>query len=566
MGLLVLWSLLLYSLHLLSVHSILSGGSNGVEPVELDTTVDNEQQQQQQQQVPSTTTIVDSSWPTLHDFDSDIFQQVAPLDNKIRYQEYIKGCIQDSGDDGSSCWASERSRLTRNRYQPPVMSNLTKLGYHTVSIPTSVYSLLQEFWKKNRQFAWTEYWQTGSTIRNHWQQPNCSELDIGRKDFPSSLTMSQLQHIVSSVQQVLEDWTSHPLVLSASVGIRAYLEGTIIAPHVDRMPLVITAVLHIAQHNIDNDNDPNNHNDQGWPLQLVVQDEISGRPILKNITAVPGEMIFYEGTSIIHGRPYPLPKGPLELTQSDDPTYMAVLYLHFEPIGYSVQQVLGQQQQQQQQSTQEHLDGEVASWFLYNEMPTTTEALDKASKSAFEYALAVQQQKLQSTPQQDHEDPATMSKSSSSSSSSRLSQDMVPPYVWKAYHDMYRQRFVFQHEEKIFPKPIKVVFGQISAHQAAALGDLTALKSLASSDRNVLFKADRNGWRPLHEAARSGYADVLEYLLEEGAQVNARTNHGEGGTALYWAEKDPNKNAKAIAVLKKYGGVNISPGYVDEDK
>jgi hypothetical protein len=334
--------------------------------------------------------------------------------------------------------------------------------------------------------------------------------------------------------------------------------------------------LHIAQHNIDHNNNTtnnsdNDHDQHSWPLQLVVQDEISGQPILKNITSVPGEMIIYEGTSIIHGRPYPLFRkgGPVQLTKSDDPTYMAVLYLHFEPIGYTVQQVLEQQQQQQQEPSNEqpnhhhqHHDDEVSSLFWYNDMPTTTAAMDKASKAAFEYALAVQQQKPRPN-QPDPTDPTAKSKSSTTSSSSRQFHDTVPRYVWESYHDAYRQRFVYQHEPKIFPKPSKVVFGQISPHQAAALGDLIALKSLAASDRSILFKADLNGWRPLHEAARSGYADVLEYLLEEGAQVNARTNNGDGGTALYWAEKDANKNAKAIAVLKKYGGVNIPPGYID---
>jgi hypothetical protein len=57
----------------------------------------------------------------------------------------------------------------------------------------------------------------------------------------------------------------------------------------------------------------------------------------------------------------------------------------------------------------------------------------------------------------------------------------------------------------------------------------------------------------------------LEYLLEEDAQVNARTNDNKGGTALYWAQKKPKENAKAIAVLRRYGGVNIAPGYKDED-
>ena len=39
---------------------------------------------------------------------------------------------------------------------------------------------------------------------------------------------------------------------------------------------------------------------------------------------------------------------------------------------------------------------------------------------------------------------------------------------------------------------------------------------VAKENRAALFKADHNGWRPIHEAARSGRHKVLEYLIEEG--------------------------------------------------
>ena len=42
------------------------------------------------------------------------------------------------------------------------------------------------------------------------------------------------------------------------------------------------------------------------------------------------------------------------------------------------------------------------------------------------------------------------------------------------------------------------------------------LKELASKNRDKLFRTDINGWAPLHEASRSGYPDVVEYLIEQG--------------------------------------------------
>jgi len=111
----------------------------------------------------------------------------------------------------------------------------------------------------------------------------------------------------------------------------------------------------------------------------------------------------------------------------------------------------------------------------------------------------------------------------------------------------------------VTPKPTKVTLGQINPHFTAADGMLDMLKEIAAKDRSQLFKQDRNGWRPLHEAARGGHPHVVEYLLKEGAQVNERANHGEGGTPLWWAERKPKENTKTIAVLKEYGAVSLAP-------
>jgi len=73
-----------------------------------------------------------------------------------------------------------------------------------------------------------------------------------------------------------------------------------------------------------------------------------------------------------------------------------------------------------------------------------------------------------------------------------------------------------------------------------------------------LFSKDHNGWTPLHEAARAGHVAVIQYLLDEGAQINERTHFGIGASPLWWAEQK--KRTEAIALLKRYGGVALAPG------
>lgn len=104
----------------------------------------------------------------------------------------------------------------------------------------------------------------------------------------------------------------------------------------------------------------------------------------------------------------------------------------------------------------------------------------------------------------------------------------------------------------------------MTAHTAAALGRLEILKLMESRDPKVLTKADENGWRPIHEAARSGHKEVIEYLVKKhGAAVNERTNNGRGGTPLWWAEQMLDEDHEVIQLLRDMGAVNIAPEVVE---
>jgi len=295
-----------------------------------------------------------------------------------------------------------------------------------------------------------------------------------------------------------------------------------LAPHVDRLPLVSSAILNIALDDDSADQEP-------WMLEVIGHD---GRA--QNLTMQPGEMILYESHSVIHGRPYPL-KGK----------YYANLFVHFEPLGHTLRH--SQKEQQAEYYLQEHEQAGGES----NTM-TLSERLAAKAKAAYERAFQMEQQ---------------MDAAEGHSKRKRRSSDTtLPHYVDPDKEARWKQNFDFDKKPKVIPKPMRQVLVSVTPHNAAASGNLEALKTLADVDRANLFKRDQNGWRPLHEAARSGHVDVLEYLLKEGAKVNERTNNGEGGTPLWWAEKKPEKNREAIELLKKYGGLSLQPKILDGKK
>jgi len=70
-------------------------------------------------------------------------------------------------------------------------------------------------------------------------------------------------------------------------------------------------------------------------------------------------------------------------------------------------------------------------------------------------------------------------------------------------------------------------------HQAARQGDLTRVKALLDKTPDLLESRSEAGKTPLHFAAEGGRADVVRYLLDKGAAVDAR--NADGDTPLHYA-------------------------------
>ncbi len=59
--------------------------------------------------------------------------------------------------------------------------------------------------------------------------------------------------------------------------------------------------------------------------------------------------------------------------------------------------------------------------------------------------------------------------------------------------------------------------------EATRKGDLNAVKNLLKENKDLLESLDQNGKTPLHIACYSAQVDVVKYLIEQGANINAST-------------------------------------------
>jgi len=198
--------------------------------------------------------------------------------------------------------------------------------------------------------------------------------------------------------------------------------------------------------------------------------------------------------------------------------YYANIFVHFEPFGYTMNHGHG------------HADEE------------DFEALEARYKEAGEHVERLERE----VPDED-----------------------VPDYVDEDKEGQWRQDYVYHAEKKIPKDTTHVVRKVLTPHTAAALGDVQALKEFAEKDPTILTKADGNGWKPLHEAARSGELAAVKYLVEQGANVNERTNKNRGGNPLFWAEQMLKSDDETIKFLKSKGAVSLAPravGGKDDDE
>ena len=99
--------------------------------------------------------------------------------------------------------------------------------------------------------------------------------------------------------------------------------------------------------------------------------------------------------------------------------------------------------------------------------------------------------------------------------------------------------------------------GQHESHYAAQRGDIETLIRITEEDNDALHATDGNGWMPIHEAARSGHMDIVDYLIKQGTDVNALTNVGD--SPLDIAKNHLDGGHRVIDILQKLKEIKMGP-------
>jgi prolyl 4-hydroxylase len=214
------------------------------------------------------------------------------------YDAFMVGCERAAAavgradvaaDHDETCLRQENWRMQRNMYQPRSVVNYTETGFLKVKAPEALFRELVAFWETNKN-EWVEEWPGKlSTYHNSWEAPTrIVRIENGTLVGGGN---GLVRRIGDAVRPVLEAWTGMKLARASAYGVRAYRNGSILAPHLDRLPLVVSAIVNVAQDSVE----------EPWPLELYDHEGVA-----HNVTVEPGDMVLYESHSVIHGRPFPL--------------------------------------------------------------------------------------------------------------------------------------------------------------------------------------------------------------------------------------------------------------------
>lgn len=193
------------------------------------------------------------------------------------YKAIITKWFRSCTPDGSKTGIQTK---VANEYIP----HYTKIGFEKRQLPEPLFLKIKAFYEQNKMMPESESIPGDFVYKAGVQtfQPS-SEL--------VSLSSALRDEIHDTLKALLEQWSNTILEPTYVYGIRVYLDQAVLKTHRDRLDThIISAIINVDQE-VQED----------WPLLIEDNYYRPHQVILK-----PGEVVFYEGARLTHGRPTPL--------------------------------------------------------------------------------------------------------------------------------------------------------------------------------------------------------------------------------------------------------------------
>jgi prolyl 4-hydroxylase len=197
---------------------------------------------------------------------------------------------------------------SKRRPAPPMYSkepnelipNYTHIGFQKSKVPEHLFEKILKFYRENEFNQVNEYVE-GDFIVNA----------VNRKQAISTmieLSETLRMEIHDALRPLMEAWCGKSLDPTYVYGVRAYKDQAVLKSHRDRIEThIISAIINVDQVARKN-----------WPL--VIDDNLYRE---HHVLLQPGEMVFYEGARLKHGRPIPF-----------EGSVFANIFCHFKPSDY----------------------------------------------------------------------------------------------------------------------------------------------------------------------------------------------------------------------------------------
>jgi len=172
-------------------------------------------------------------------------------------------------------------------------------GFKKARLDAKVYSRLMHHFRANIHKFKSEHEEGFIKTENPRAYPSLLYQD---EDFN--------QRLMDDLHGAHEMWSGLRVRKAACYGIRVYQPRSYLYTHLDRAHTHVVSSTICVDHRLHSP----------WPLYI---EDDRGRG--HKVSIEPGEMVFFEGARLRHGRPYPL-----------DGEYYANIFLHYTPLDWDL--------------------------------------------------------------------------------------------------------------------------------------------------------------------------------------------------------------------------------------